>query len=235
MVVQTYNAEIVKITQETPHVRTYTLDLKGEISFLPGQFIIVEWATKLPGIKRAYSISSSPTQTKQITITLKKEGQFTTKMFEEAKIGETLLVKGPIGLFTLDDKETQDIIFLAGGTGIAPFRSMIYYVLEKKMPNKMMLFYSCRTPDEFIFYTELQTLKTKYPQFSSVFTATRCTDQSWKGFCERINPDMIKKNVTNYQNCIYYICGPMEMVSSLQTMLGEVGIDDKKIKVEKWG
>lgn len=235
MPVQTYNAKIAKIMQETANVRTYTLELGGELSFLPGQFVILEWLNKLPGTKRSYSISSSPVDTTKIDITFKKEGQFTTKMFDEAGIGETIVVKGPMGLFTLDQHEKHDIIFIAGGTGIAPFRSMVYFILEKNLPNKVTLFYSCKTPEEFIYYRELNSLQTKYPQFSSVFTATRCQDSSWNGFCERINPEMIKRCVANYKDCIYYICGPKEMVASMQKMLEGMSIDTKCIKVERWG
>ena len=235
MGVQTYNAKISKITQETPHVRTYTLELNGEITFLPGQFVLVEWPAKLPGIKRSYSISSSPSRKKEIDLTFKKEGQFTTKMFEEATVGEELVVKGPIGHFFLDEMIKKDIVFLAGGTGVAPFASMIRYALEKKMPNRMILFYSCKTPEEFIFYRELNKLQAQHPQFSAVFTATRCTDPSWNGFCERIGTDMIKRNVPNYKERIYFLCGPKDMVESLQKGLESEGIEKQSTKIEKWG
>lgn len=235
MALQTYTSTIVKIVQETPSSRTYTFDLGGEIAFLPGQFVIVEWPEKLPGIKRSYSISSSPLQKKCICLTFKKEGRFTTTMFDDAAVGDKLIVRGPIGHFVLDEFVKKDIVFLAGGTGIAPFRSMIQFMLEKKIPRKMTLFYSSKTPEEFIFYRELQALQAQFPQFTVLFTATRCKDPSWNGFCERISVPLIKKTVANCKECIFYICGPKEMVDNLAKALEDEGIEKSSIKIEKWG
>lgn len=233
MSVQYYQAKIAKITQETPFARTFLLDLRGEMQFLPGQFVMVE-LKKMPGVKRAYSLSSSPTQTKTVSITLKKEGQFTTEMFSTAE-GEEITIRGPMGHFVLHEQSKEEIVFIAGGTGVAPFRSMISFVLEKGMPNKMTLYYSCKNPEEFIFYREFVALQAKYPQFTPIFTATRCQDPSWNGFCERINPNMLTRTLQEPKACMYYICGPTEMVASMQAMLDGMGIEKKKTKVERWG
>ncbi|MBI4441395.1 hypothetical protein HY639_04460 [Candidatus Woesearchaeota archaeon] len=234
MAVQTYQAKIEKIVQDTETVKTYFLNLGRDMDFIPGQFVMVEFAHKLPNTRRAYSISSSPSQKRVIGITLKKAGVFTTEM-DNAPVGEEMLVKGPFGHFTLDESVKDDLIFLAGGTGVTPFRCMITYLLEKKAPNTMTLFYSSRAPDEFVFLDELAALQAKNPQFRAIFTATRCTDPSWKGQCERINPDMIMRTVPNYNDCLYYLCGPPEMVAAMQTMLEKMGIETKRIKAERWG
>ncbi len=234
MAVQTYKAKIEKIIQETPYSKTFTLDLGKDIEFLPGQFVMIEFANKLPGVRRAYSISSPPSLKKTITITLKKEGAFTTAL-DESLVGEEILVKGPMGLFTLDASQKKDIVFIAGGTGIAPFRSMIHYLLDNKMPNKMTVFYSTKNPEEFIFFRELNELQAMHPQLTVVFTATRCTEPTWNGFCERVSAEMIARTVANCKECIYYLCGPLKMVQDIETTLLQMGIDKKNIKAERWG
>ncbi len=234
MAIKTYNAKIAGITQETALVKTYTIDLSEEMDFLPGQFVMVEFASKLPGVRRAYSISSSPLQKKSITITLKQVGIFSTEM-DKSSVGEKLIVKGPFGHFALDNKITSNLVFVAGGTGVTPFRSMIHYILENNLPNRMALFYSSRTPEEFVFHEEMSELERKHPQLSVIFTATRCTDPSWKGFRERINADMIKRCVSDWKERQYYLCGPEEMVKNIVDMLLSMAISKEKIKAEQWG
>lgn len=234
MAIQTYQAKITNIKKETATVKTYTFDLGGEIDFLPGQFVIIEFVNRLPGIKRSYSISSSPTQKNIIILTIKKAGVFTTEL-DNVSVGEQMVIKGPFGHFVLNEEMKEDLVFVAGGAGITPFHSMLKYMTEKRMPNKANLFYSCRTTDEFIFYDELTDIETKNKNICVYFTATRCEDPNWKGFRERINEEMIKKKVKDYKKCIYYLCGPMPMVEGIEKLLQQIGIDKTNIKTEKWG
>lgn len=231
-IIKTYNAKIIKIKQETSSVKTYTINLNGEIDFFPGQFVMAELKKILPGTKRAYSISSSPLEKKTITITIKAVGLFSNEMAKR-KEGDEITILGPIGHFMIKPEMKEDFVFMAAGCGITPFLGMIDYTL-KKMENKINLFYSSKTPDEFIFLNEFDAFA-KNKQFKAVYTATRCTDPNWKGYCERINPEMIKKELPDYKKKLYFLCGPLPFVEGLTETLKGIGVDEKNIKVEKWG
>lgn len=234
MAIKTYSARLVKIIQETELCKTYFFDLDEEIEFLPGQFVMVEFAHKLPNVRRAYSIASPSSEKKIISLTVKKEGVFTSAL-DKAAVGEEFLIKGPYGQFILDGKTAQDLVFIAGGTGVTPFRSMIRFILEKHLPNKMALIYSCRQPGDFLYYNELISLAKNNPQFSIVFTATRCTDPGWKGLCKRIDIQLITDYVPDYKKRFYYLCGPKEMVDAMSHLLAGMGVDKPNIKTERWG
>src|SRR3989344_7325307 len=118
--VKEFVSKIIEIKDETPTVKSFKVERQNGIDFRPGQFFMVSFPND-PKIRtaRAYSIASPPTEKKYLEIALNKIAQFTAKLFT-LKEGDMLKFKGPYGKFYFNDEMKNDIILVAGGTGITP-------------------------------------------------------------------------------------------------------------------
>ena len=224
--------KIIKIIEETLDTKTLRFSLdKNKFEFLPGQFIMLEAKVNGKIERRAYSISSSPTEKNFIEITVKKvENGKVSNYVHSLKEGASLEIKGPYGHFTLDEK-AKDIVLIAAGCGVAPFMSMAKYIINKKLDINVKLIYSEKTPEYVICKKEFEDLQ-KYNNFRYVLTLTRFNEASWKGLKGRVNADLIKKNST--KDSIFYISGSVQMVDGIMELLKEINIHKEKIKIEKY-
>lgn len=232
--------EVLEIFRTTPKMRTLRLKIpEGKnFDFKPGQFVNLkfpdETAGDIKGQFRPFSISSSPLDKGYIEISLKKGKEFSTKIFEELKKGQKMLARGPFGIFSFDEKIKKDIVCIGGGTGIAPMRSIIRYVWQKKLPNNANVMYSCKKREEIAFYDEFSEIE-KSGKIRFLYTLTEKWPADWQGKTGRINREMIKEFIPDMKNKIFYICGPQQMIIDVGKMLRELGVDAKNIKMERWG
>ena len=122
-------------------------------------------------------------------------------------------------------------MFIAGGIGIAPFYSMIKHAAETHSPQKIILFYGNQTVGDSAFLEELMQLPNQHSPFTCVATMAN-PETDWTGETGFITQTMIQKYIPDIHAPIYYICGSPVMVTTLQELLVEMGIDENKIKVE---
>jgi ferredoxin-NADP reductase len=160
--------------------------------------------------------------------------------------GTKVKVRGPEGKFVLHDDYSQPAVFLSGGIGVTPFRSMIKYATDKQLPIKIVMFDSNRDPDNILFKKEFDDWTTLNKNLKIIYTVSKDKhdddDQStvrsgWKGEYGRINKAMILKYLDNtlLNNSIFYICGPPSMLKAMQSLLlEELKISKEKIKVEEF-
>ena len=145
--VQEHILKIKEIIDETPTVKSFKVETPNisNIDFYSGQFFMVYFVDD-PEIKigRAYSIASSPMEKKYLEIALNKVGPFTSKMFQ-LKEGDLLKFKGPYGKFYFNQEIKNDLVLIAGGTGITPLMGIIRYCTDKRLSNKIKFIYSVKT------------------------------------------------------------------------------------------
>lgn len=225
---------IEKIVQETPNVKTFTLVQKeGAIfPFLPGQFVM---AHLLDGggksIARAMSISSAPYERKYIEITMKIGGEFTRRA-DRLSEGDTLGVAGPYGRFLLPEGD-EPFVFLAGGVGITPFRSMWRTLEERGRKESVAFLYSNRTRADIVYNEELEEFRLRNPWFRLARTLTREDDLAgWEGETGRISQQMLQKYVPELTKPLYLLCGLPQFVKDLRTMLFELGVSENRVAIE---
>ena len=231
-------SKIIEITDETPTVKSFKAELPegAGVNFYPGQFFMVSFPND-PEIKvsRAYSIASSPVQKKYLEIALNKVGPFTTKMFQ-LKAGDLLKFKGPYGKFYFSEDIKNDLVLIAGGTGITPLIGIIRYCADKKSSNKIKFIYSVKTPDEIIYKKELEKLKKMNENLDYTVTITRAEDShNWSGRNGRIDLNLLKENIEDAGKSIYFLCGSKEFVDSLISMLQSLGVSREQIRTDVWG
>jgi len=154
-------AEVVSTRQLTDMEKYIELKLSDsrEFDFNPGQFVQLS----VFGIGEApISISSSPSNKNIIGLCIRKAGDVTSAI-HRLEEGSSLGIRGPLGNgFPIDEMKGNDILFIAGGLGLAPLRSLIYYVLEKREDfAKVTILYGAKSPDEILFADELDAWKSR--------------------------------------------------------------------------
>ena len=166
------------------------------IRYCPGQFMIL---TAPSGIKRAYSISSSPSM-ELLEFAIKNvEGAFTSQIPSMEK-GTKLQVDGPFG--PCPHIPSSDNVFIAGGVGITPMLSILRSLDGEKVHAPIFLFYSARSEKGLLFFDELKELESRNPNLRCIFTLTREPPPGWEHEKGRIDAEMLKKHLGNLEKSI---------------------------------
>ncbi|MFC1691813.1 ferredoxin--NADP reductase [Nanoarchaeota archaeon] len=231
--------KIIAIKEEVDDVRTIRFDIvdKG-FSFEAAQFVMVQAELEVDGekkpVKRAYSISSSPTKKDYFEITVRRvpDGLMSSYLVQEIKEGDELEITGPFGKYLLDESK-KNIFLIAGGVGIGPMRCFLQYVIDSKLDKNVVLLFSVRNQDEIIFKDELEEYENS--NFKKIITLTREEDGTdWKGSRGRIDKKIIEENLADVNDSVFYICGSFEFANTLEAYLEELGVAKDNIHSEKW-
>jgi ferredoxin-NADP reductase len=127
-------------------------------------------------------------------------------------------------------------VFLAGGIGITPFRSIVFDAVKQKLPHRIVLFYSNHRPEDAPFLDELQALERENPNYKLIASMTEMekSRRPWQGEVGRIDKAMLAKYLNGAAAPIYYVAGPPEMVKGLHATIKEAGAKDADIRVEEF-
>ncbi len=238
MAIQLIDMPVGKIVQETPDTRTLRLEPPSNLdsNWKPGQFITVNLPDD-PKTRRAYSLSGSPLDGHFLEITIKRMGDFGTRVYEAAKEGTVLQVIPPRGKFVLPANPEIPVMLISGGSGVTPYRSMMRYLIQKKLPTRAVNLYSVRIPADVIFKDEFEALCRANPNFQFLVTCTRVPpeDTSWTGLRGRVNPEMIQRFSPDADRTIYYSCGSHDFIASTTKMLRDMGLPKERVIFEDWG
>lgn len=232
-----FETEIIEIKDETWDVKTFKLKRPAGLDFVSGQYCTVAFKDKpaFLGESRPFTFSSSPTEKEYVTFTIKKMHEFTTEL-HNAKIGDKIIINGPDGKkLNFDDNIKEDIVFIAGGSGITPFISAIRYAIAKDMKNQIHLLYSNKTRLDIIFRSELNLIKYNHKNFhlTNIITTNTCAGDSDE--CgRRIDEEIVRKYIPEPEDKLYYLCGPPPMMDAMEKMLKKMGINENKIRIEDW-
>jgi len=142
-------------------------------------------------------------------------------------------VEGPIGTFVFPaaPRERQ-FLFVAGGTGIAPLRSMIRHAFDVRQAGRLHLLYSARTPQDFAYLPELRRYA-RAGRLELAVTATRDTRRGWRGEQGRITSDRLARLIET-PDTLCFVCGPASMVDDVPRMLVALGVARTRIRLEEW-
>jgi ferredoxin-NADP reductase len=196
---------------------------------------------------RHFTISSSPTEENFIMITTRIRDSPYKKRLSSLEKDVKVKVRGPQGKFTLHEDYSKTAVFLSGGIGVTPFRSMIKYATDKQLPIKIVMFDSNRNQQNTLFKSEFDECINRNKNLKIIYTITEeeeeQQDQSqtiikeWKGEKGRIDKAMLTKYLDDNElkNSIFYTCGPPGMIKAMQKLLGEdLHIPKEQIKVEEF-
>lgn len=201
-----------------------------------GDYTLVDPSeTDTEGNIRGFSFASAPYENDLIAATRMRDTAF-KRVLKTMEIGTELILDAPYGSFTLHNNTKTPAVFLTGGIGITPVRSIILQATHDKLPHKVFLFNSNRRPEDAAFLDDLKKAQDENPNFTFVGTMTKMeeSDREWLGETGFINEEMLSKHIADLTLPIYYLCGPASMVTAMRKLLNEAGVDDDNIRTEEF-
>jgi ferredoxin-NADP reductase len=227
---------ISSVRRATSSTRIISVDLQGTpVKHVPGQAMIIGVAGQDETVP--YSIASAPEEVAkqgslEFLIKLDASGRWGHK-FDRLARGMVVTLQGPFGAFTFPPKPRERrFLFVAGGTGIAPLRSMIKHIEIARIPGRARLLYSDRTPTDFPYLRELRRL-VQPGRLELSLTATREVGARWRGERGRISGSRLAALV-DHPDTLCFVCGPAAMVNDVPLMLMGLGIAKNRILIEEW-
>lgn len=221
------------VLQATPRSRLLTLDLRAHpFSFTAGQAV---FAGLVGGaVRRPYSIACSPSHAAtahELELLVQIDDAPENPHLERVAPDTPVEIEGPFGSFWLPSPVREPhVLFIAGGTGIAPMRSMLWEILEREPALRPGLIYSARGPEEFAFLGELNDLVAE-GRLDLHLTVTREHESPWSGARGRIDSRVIASSLKSTETRCF-ICGPPGLVSDTVAWLRAAGIADDRIQSE---
>ena len=211
----------------------------GYFEFRAGQHIDVVFAPPRQGSGndnfRTFSLASSPQENKSMMIAMRMRKTAFKGALQCAALGTKFVVSRPRGSFTLHKDATRPAVFLAGGIGIAPIRSILQDAAQERLEHKLYLFYSNRDADDAAFLEELENLRGQNHNFVFIPTVTGHRTLAWPYEKGHIHFEMLKRYLPTLKGPVYYIAGPSGMVTAMTRLLNSSGVSEDDMKTEEFG
>ncbi|MFZ5907075.1 MAG: FAD-dependent oxidoreductase [Nitrospirota bacterium] len=233
-----YDVELIEKKIIAEDTLAVYFERPGGYEFKAGQYCFLNLADTgfqdERGLRRHLTIASSPLESELLFAT-RLTGSAFKKTLRKLSGGEKITIEKPLGNFTLPEDTSTPLIFIAGGIGITPFRSMLRYAADALTKHAIMLFYSNRVPETAAFLDELENIAESNEKINLVPTMTNMENskQVWDGLTGRINPSMIKGNNPEWDRAVYYMAGPPKMVDGVEDIIRKMDIGKEKIHGEK--
>lgn len=232
---------ISNIVQETPTTATIRLVSKHGHdlpAFQAGQYINLFLNVQGTYTARPYAIASSPSERQHYDLTIKKaDGGFVSHyLVDQIQVGQEFQSSGPMGSFHHNPLfHGNDLVFLAGGSGSVPARSMLLNILDRNLPQRLHLIYVNSFENDVIYAEELRELARQHDHFTLTEYITRPTAE-YQGESGRLSPERLAALLgTHPENKMFYICGPTPFNQNCQQLLADLGVPARRIRVEANG
>lgn len=234
-----YTANVKARREAAEGIAVLELERPAGYAFQPGQWCFLT----LPdrgladdrGLRRHLSIASAPGDDELVFATKLSASAF-KQTLARLEAGDEIGLENPKGAFGLPENTGTPLVFLAGGIGITPFRSLLRHAVQQGTGHRIALLYSNRTPEEAVFLDDLTELCAGRPNLRFAATMTRMGESSrpWNGPTGRIGPDLIRAECPEWERALFLLCGPPPMVDAMAASLGELGIPNDRVRAEKF-
>ncbi len=213
----------------------FTFSLNKKINFAPGQYM--EWTlahhnSDTRGNRRYFTIASSPTEDNlRLGVKFYENGSSFKKAMALMGNKTQIVASQLAGDFVLPKDTNKKLVFIAGGIGITPFRSMIKYLLDRGEKRDIILLYSNKLVSE-IMYADVWNSAEQNLGIKTVYTLTGEQPINWKGRLGRIDARMIAEEVPDWKERLFYLSGPHGMVAGFEQTLKSMGVSSRQIKID---
>jgi NAD(P)H-flavin reductase/NAD-dependent dihydropyrimidine dehydrogenase PreA subunit len=226
------NSKIVSVIELQDDVVEYTFEFLDSkvVDYKAGQFILVKIQDN-PEMFRAFSISSYNEDGRKLSVTIKKmlNGYGTDIIFNGFKVGDEVILEGPLGNELIVDKKAEKVVLVAGGIGITPFIPIVTDIVKSNNDIKnVKLIYGANKKDEFIYIDEFKALEKVSDKFDLVQVVA--FDENWQGEKGFVT-DYIKK-MQDINESIIFMCGPPPMINASLKVLDELNVKKQNINYE---
>lgn len=227
--VASHGGKISSITRDSATTVSFSVQAERPLSFLPGQYVNLQ----VPGSKetRSYSFSSAPNQTElSFLIRDVPGGLMSSYMRHKANTGDFLMYTGPYGSFYLRPV-VRPVLMLAGGTGLAPFLSMLRWLKDNPVTQPILLAYGVNTNDDLVELGALAELKAVMPNFD--FFTCVVDPSSGHPRLGYVTSHLGAAQLHDGEVDIY-VCGPPPMVDGVRSWMAGVGVTPRNFLFEKF-
>ncbi len=223
--------------QVAPDVWDFIFVPARKLAFAPGQYMEWTLAHNDPddrGNRRFFTLASSPTEdTVRMGVKFHEDSSSLKQALLTLKPNDEIMASHLAGDFVLPKDQHQKCVLIAGGIGITPFRSMIQYLLDAYQWRSIVLFYANKSARDIVY----KSVFDKAQQVLGMKTVYTLTDPGgvppgWRGRVGHLTPKMIKAEVPDYYDCLFYVSGPARMVDATKDTLHQLGVRDSRIKTD---
>ena len=233
---------VTRIKDESATTRRYWIQIPEveRFDFIPGQFITLDLPIHEKRNKRwrSYSIASAPdrSNTIELVIVLMKGGAGSEYLFEQVKEGSELSLRGPQGVFVLPQELDKDIFLICTGTGVAPFRSMLFNIKQQNIPHKnIYLVFGTRLVPDCLYYEELRNLESDLDGFYYLPCFSREPESNTsvrRGYVHGVYEEIL---AADKRPAYFFLCGWKNMIDEAKERILAMGYDKKDIHLELYG
>ena len=188
--------------------------------------------TDAEGNIRTFTLANAPYEDALMFATRMRDTAF-KRVLRDLPIGADVKIDGPYGDFTLHKTESTPAVFIIGGIGVTPVRSMIAQATHDKTSHTITLLHSSRTPADLPLKADFEQLAKDNPKFTYVQTVDSA-DGNWGGERGHVNAEMVKKYVSDLGKPIYYLSGPEGMVKAMRKLLLDLKVNEDNIRTEEF-
>ena len=204
-------------------------DLLIKVSYSSLNYKDAMSATGMPGVTRNYPHTPG----------IDAVGEIENSSSTDLKEGDKVTVSGPYGEFFIKDTD-REMVYIGGGAGMAPLRSHIFHLLKtEKSKRKISFWYGARSEKEMFYDDEFKALAEEFDNFSyHVALSDPLPEDNWEGptgFIHQVAHDMLLRDHEDPTECEYYLCGPPMMISAVQKMLWDLGVEEDMIAYDDFG
>ena len=226
---------LTKKEEVSPDTYQLTFSHPAPFAYTPGQYLEWTFDHATPdnrGIRRYFTIASAPHEPLSIGIKIKEKASSFKEAIKKIVPGEKIITGGLYGDFILHPNQTQKLVWIAGGIGITPFRSMAKHLLKTNEQRNITLFYCALNPNDFPYLDIFQEAKKIGLTTIPVITDKANIPENWTGEAGYLTPEIIKKHIPDFNERHYYLSGPNAMVTSYKSLLKNIGISSSQIHTD---
>jgi Na+-transporting NADH:ubiquinone oxidoreductase subunit F len=238
--VKEYTATCAEIKDLTHDIKLFRFELKDppEIKFTPGRYVQLlapVYEKSSEEVYRAYSVASDPANKNiiDLIIRLVPGGICTTYCFNYLKVKDSVKFNGPYGEFHLTDTDAE-MVWIAGGSGMAPFVSILHHMRNTKNPRKVTYYFGANTVADLFLNDEMKQFEKDLPNFKYVPVISKPGEnENWQGETGLVT-QAVERNIKDAANCEGYLCGSPGMIDASIVVLKKLGMSEQKIYYDKF-
>jgi ferredoxin-NADP reductase len=218
-----------QIRDVTHDVKSFSLETvePQRLQFDAGQYLTIRVEIDGAEVERCYTISSPPTRSRALTITVKRVpgGPVSNWLHDNLTVGDKLHVSGPLGRFSMVHHRAPKYLFLSAGSGITPLMSMTRTLHDQCDPAELIFVHNARTPRDIIFRDELDDIAARPGvQVHTICEANSLTEE-WTGISGRLTLPTLLEIAPDLTDREIFVCGPMPYMNAVRDMLASTGVD----------
>jgi len=237
-----FSLTCIKIQDETHDVKTFTFagDIRKKIHYIPGQHLPITLTIDNKPVNTCYTLSSSPTRDRQVTITVKRVpgGLVSNYLHDHFKIGDSIRAQTPAGNFHLNRANMDKVLLLSAGSGVTPMLSMLKAmtdaVINGKSANDIVYFHSAHSEADIIAKEEVALMASQHGNCRVSYTLTRNVKPEWQDYQGHINTQMLG-NIPDLAERQVFVCGPLGFREKAKELLLSLGLPESHYHFESFG